>query len=313
MKQRLKIFIIALLLLGVAISLSSCRESLVIARIIHDQQQQEQDLDTEMRLAENDEDNTQKDEDLPQKETTEATKTQQQQKVAKNSGQAQQPGTAPRTVHDDDSSNNNKADKSGNNNGKNSRKSKNKNGDNGNENGNEGGQNGGQGGERQVYDDNGDVVDLPKDVNSVVAAGSAGIITQMLGGKSVLKGSSVSVTGSPLAQNVFADEDFAGAQAYWDGNGSSPMSSSAFKVLLKNKPDVCVGNGSSFSDKQIAKLKKKGIAYVAIPALDTTEHIENLHAYLFVCQLEIIPSRLGSPFIYLHKFLSRIIVDMNEM
>ncbi|MBQ9014641.1 MAG: hypothetical protein IJ109_00840 [Firmicutes bacterium] len=246
----------------------------MIARIIHDQQQEEQDLDTEMKLAENDEDNTDQDENLPQKETTEATKTQNQQQVAKTSGEEKNSGQAPKTVHDNNSSNRNKADKSGSNKGKDDKNSKNKKGTKGSGNAGGGGESGGQGGKRQVYDDDGNVVDLPEDVNSVVAAGNAGVITQMLGGKDILKGSSASVTASPLAQSVFADEGLAAARSYWDGEGASPMDSASFKELLASKPDVCVGNGASFSDNQIASLKKAGIAYVSIPALDTPEHIE---------------------------------------
>lgn len=272
LKNGLKTAAVLLLLFAMAISLCGCRESLVIAKIIHDQQQEE--IDPQTQLARNDENNEEEDEDLPQKKTTEATKSNEPTHQADTRDQKQNnPGSAPKTVHDKNSSKNNEADKSGSNKGDDS-KNKNKNASGGNGSSGGGGSEGGQGGTRQIYDDNGNVVDLPEEVNSVVAAGDAGVMVQMLGGKGILSGTSASTAFNSIAQSVFADEGFDKVQAYWDGKGNTQMKSADFNALLANKPDVCVGTSGSFSGSQIEKLQSKGISYVALPAMDTPEHIE---------------------------------------
>ena len=129
---------------------------------------------------------------------------------------------------------------------------------------------------RQVYDDNGKVVDLPKNVDSVAAPGEAAILVQMLGGKGILQGTSKSVAQNDIAQAVFSDENIGKARTYWNGDGSTPMSSSNFARLLAAKPDVCIVSSgmSSFTNAQIKKLKTKKIAYAVLPAMNSAEHIE---------------------------------------
>ena len=119
-------------------------------------------------------------------------------------------------------------------------------------------------------------MDLPEEVNSVVVTGSAASIVQMLGGKSIISGSSSSFTSNALARQVFEAEDIGNTKTLWDGDGSSVMSSSNFENLLKMKPDVCVtiSGQNSFSSSQLSTLKSKNIAVVTLPALTSSDNIQ---------------------------------------
>lgn len=256
------------------LSLTGCRESLKIAKIIHDQKVQEKDDD--LYLAENTEESEVEDESLPDLKEDKSEKKNNEESKPVTYGTQKNSTTAPKTVHSSDSSKNTKAQKSGSNKGPEKSESKNKKGTGGSGSSKSGDSKAGKGGDRQIYDDDGNVIDLPEEVNSVVAAGDAALIAQMLGGSNVLSGTSANVAGDGMIQSVFADEGISEASAYWEGDGSSPMSSAQFNAMLKSKPDVCIASGgrSSFSSSQVAKLKKKGIAYVTIPAMDTPEHIK---------------------------------------
>lgn len=263
-----------MLIFCIAVSFTGCRESLVIAKIIHDQQAEEQDSNA-TALTQNDPESDNEDQDLPSLKNTDADSNSDQVKEADTKGDETNPGTASNTVHDSDSSKNVKADKSGSRkSNKNNKNSKKKKGTNGSDDSGKGDDDAGQGGDRQIYDDDGNIIDLPEDVNSVVAPGTYAVIVQMLGGKDILAGSSSSVTGNSMMQTVFAGEGINSAQTYWSGDGSSPMSSGNFNSLLAKKPDVCAAPSGSFSSSQISQLKSKGIAYVTLPSLDTPEHIE---------------------------------------
>ena len=275
LKSSFKTIVLVIMILCLAVPLTGCRESLVIAKILHDQQAEEKEKDK--FVVKNKEDADEKDDILPQLDEDKSERKNDEQKLASTRGSQSNPGQAFRTKHSDDSANNNKADKSGS--GRGDKKNKNKN------NSSSGGENGGgstddtdsgQGQKRQEYDDDGNVIDLPETVNSVVAPGEAGLIVQMVGGRDILSGTSASVSSDPLAQQVFADEGIANTLTYWDADGSSPMTTENFNALIANKPDVCiaVGGKGSFSTGQVASLKKAGIAYVTLPALDTQEHIE---------------------------------------
>lgn len=128
---------------------------------------------------------------------------------------------------------------------------------------------------REIIDANGEKVALPAKVNSVVAAGDAAVIVQMLGGKGILLGTSQNIASNALGQSVFASQDIAEAKQLWSGSGSSPMSSANFNSLLSMKPEavVYISGGSSFSSAQLKTLKDNKIATVALPKLNTFDNI----------------------------------------
>lgn len=249
-------------------SVTGCRESLVLTQIIHDQQAQEKDTKSDTKVAKNDkESNIQDDQLNKQKDTDTKRKTDdKQEKSVKGKGNN---GTANDTTHNSNANNSKNNDSDG-------KKSDNTGTDDGKK------QDDSTAGEsddpnaRQVYDSNGNVVDLPKNVNSVAAAGNVGIIAQMLGGKGILTGTSANVKEG-MASTVFSDEGIGKAVTYWTGKGDSPMSSSSFNTLVKADPDVCLceSGSNSFSSGQIATLKKKKIAYLTVPRLNTYSNIKS--------------------------------------
>jgi hypothetical protein len=128
---------------------------------------------------------------------------------------------------------------------------------------------------RQITDDKGNVIDLPEDVNSVVAAGDAALIVQMLGGSNILAGTSSGFSGNALAKSVFSDEGLSSAKNLWGASGATAMSAANFKTLIGLKPDACIGmpGESTFSDAQIKELKENKIAYVTLPGTGTHDNI----------------------------------------
>lgn len=129
---------------------------------------------------------------------------------------------------------------------------------------------------RQIYDEDGNVIDLPEHVSSVAAPSDIGLIVQMLGGAGMLKASSSDFLSNSLAQQVFADESFSEITQLWSGDGSGGMSDSDFQKLLEMHPDCCIiyNGGSNLSDDQVAKLKEADIPVVPVPKLSTAENIE---------------------------------------
>lgn len=252
------------------VALSGCRESQVIQQIIYDQASKDIDFQNELKVAQNTEDSQNQDQNLPEKEQEKTDKKTDEEHRASKKGEDKNKGEASDTKHDPNSKDHDDNDSSGTkagNKGNKDQASEDDSSAGASDNPND----------RQIYDGNGNVVDLPEQVNSVVAAGDAAAIAQMLGGKSIISGTSSSFTGSSLAKSVFASQNLGKAETLWEGDGSSAMSSSNFNKLLKMKPDVCItvsGQGS-FTDSQRAALKKNKIACVTLPALTSWDNIQD--------------------------------------
>lgn len=259
-----------LMVLVCTVLLSGCRESLVIQEIIYDQASKDIDFQNELKIAENNEDSQNEDENLPQKKSEKADKKAEEKHQASKKGDKKNDGEASDTKHNPDAKNNEDNDSEGSKAGKNGEK------DQASDDNSTAGASDNPN-DRQIYDGNGNVIDLPEKVNSVVVSGDAAPIIQMLGGKSIISGSSASFTGSSLAKEVFKSEDLDKAKTLWDGDGSSAMSSSDFNELIKMDPDVCVvvSGQNSFTDSQLSTLKKKGIACVTLPPLNTSYNIQD--------------------------------------
>lgn len=261
----------ALLLIAMMlVSFSGCRESMVIEEIIYDQASKDVDFNNKMKIAKNDENSQNKDKTLPRKKKDKTDKKTKEKHQASKKGKRNRDGEAPSAKHDANSKNDTKSDSSGTKAGDTGKKDQTSEDDS-----SAGASNNPN--DREIYDSNGNKITLPEKVNSVVVAGAGGAATatQMLGGKNIISGSSSSFTQSSLAREVF-NLDSTKTQTFWDGEGESPMSSANFEKMLKKKPDVCVyTNGSgSFSDSQIAALKKKKIACVVLPKMNTADNIQ---------------------------------------
>ena len=264
-----KKFITALILAIVVLSLSGCRESMVIQEIIYDQASEDIDFQNDLKIAKSDENSQNEDENMPTKKNKENKEKNKEEHQASKKGDKDNNGSASNTTYNKNSKNNDKNNTNGTktgNNGESSTPSDDNTTAGPSDNPND----------RQIYDGNGNIVDLPEEVNSVVVTGSAASIVQMLGGKSIISGSSSSFTSNALARQVFEAEDIGNTKTLWDGDGSSVMSSSNFENLLKMKPDVCVtiSGQNSFSSSQLSTLKSKNIAVVTLPALTSSDNIQ---------------------------------------
>lgn len=124
---------------------------------------------------------------------------------------------------------------------------------------------------RQVVDGNGNVVDIPKQVETVSAVGEAGVIVQMLGGGDRLVATSESMSQG-LAGSVFERSSGTGL---WSGSGNTPLSESKFTQLVESAPQICfeISGQATFSSEQISELNNNDIAYVVLPPLDSGSNI----------------------------------------
>ncbi|MCD7864760.1 MAG: hypothetical protein LUG54_01815, partial [Clostridiales bacterium] len=129
---------------------------------------------------------------------------------------------------------------------------------------------------KQIYDTDGNLIALPDSVSTIVAAGEAALITQMLGGEGVLLGSSSDFLGNTLVQSVFADEGIAEVASLWSGDGSSAMSDESFAQLLELNPDCVleISGETNFSSDQETQLKEAQIYIVTLSALTSSNNID---------------------------------------
>lgn len=271
MKKTTSYILFTFIIVALLFTFSGCRKSSVIEEIIYDQTSKEIDLQSEIYIAEVDP-NTEPeiDPNLPSRKEDKSNKKEKPKKEAENKGDENNAGEAAKTEADPTAKEKGaKAEDP--NNEKDVKKEGNK----------DLGQSDDSAGEsedvnsRQVTDSTGKKIDLPENVNKVVAPANAAGIVQMLGGKNILAGSASDFTGDSLVKKVFADEGISSTVNLWDGDGSKAMSSANFQKLLTMKPDVCIGVGGevNFSNAQIQELKKKKIAYITIPSMNTNANI----------------------------------------
>ena len=222
-----------------------------------------------MKIVENVNNSQLKDEYLPRLDTAESDRELEEEHKASKKGKEKNDGEASDTKHNKDSNNNEENDSQGVDTGETGDADQSTDDDStasatDDEN------------NRQIYDGNGNIIDLPENVNSVVVTGDAAPIVQMLGGKGIISGTAASFMSDSFADQVFGGE-LGETKTLWNDDGSSTMSSSNFETLLSMKPDVCVtiSGQSSFSSSQMETLKEKKIAVVALPALNSYENIQN--------------------------------------
>lgn len=128
---------------------------------------------------------------------------------------------------------------------------------------------------KQVVDNRGQTVDVPENVDKVVATGEVATIVEMLGGAGRLIASSSSFTSGSWANKVFGSAEISNVATWWNGTGNATISDENFNALLAAAPDVCfeVSGSGTFTNAQIGAMEEKGIAYVVLPELTKIENI----------------------------------------
>jgi ABC-type Fe3+-hydroxamate transport system substrate-binding protein len=129
---------------------------------------------------------------------------------------------------------------------------------------------------RQIVDAYGASVVLPEKAERLAAAGEAAVMIQMLGGGGRLAAADRDFLSGTLTQAVFADEGISQTVSLWSDDGSTPMTDASFQSLLALRPQVCleISGRRSFSDDQIAQMRRMEIAYVVLPPLNTSANLK---------------------------------------
>lgn len=127
---------------------------------------------------------------------------------------------------------------------------------------------------RQIADASGRQVDVPENVDAVTAVGSGAQMVSMLGEKGTLIGTNQAFQSSSLARA--ACEGLNKTSVWWSGDGDSTMSDSNFSKLLAASPGVCfyINGQNTFSDRQLARLEKRGIAAFALYAPTSVDNLK---------------------------------------
>lgn len=129
---------------------------------------------------------------------------------------------------------------------------------------------------RQIYDANGEVKTVPKNIDRVTAVGEASSVLEMLGGTGRLVATSEDFKINNLAANIFSD--LKNVPALWTGSGTDGISDANFQTLLSQKPQVCfyISGANTFTDAQLNALKSANITPVVLPKPSTTSHLKDL-------------------------------------
>ena len=128
---------------------------------------------------------------------------------------------------------------------------------------------------RLVVDDYGRQYEVPKNVDTVAAVDSAAVAVLMLGGVNRLAATNEDLTSDPLATEVFSG--LSAIPSLWTESGTTaPLSSSALQRLIDIHPDVCLETSgcATFTDAQVKTLQENGISYVVLPAPSSIANVK---------------------------------------
>lgn len=128
---------------------------------------------------------------------------------------------------------------------------------------------------RLVVDDYGRQYEVPKNVDTVAAVDSAAVAVLMLGGVDCLAATDENLTSDPLATAVFSG--LSDVPSLWSESGTTaPLSSSNLQRLIDLHPDVCFETSGSvtFTNAQVETLQENGICYVVLPAPSSTANLK---------------------------------------
>ena len=129
---------------------------------------------------------------------------------------------------------------------------------------------------RTITDADGNEQKLPENVDLVAACGYAAEMVEMIGGSGRLVASNENFTSNWLANTIFDDVSDGSVKTLWSGDGSRKISDENFETLLSIEPGVVIeiSGENTLSSSQIKKLNKKGIGYITVPALKTSENLQ---------------------------------------
>lgn len=272
-----KIILLTALCLSLLLGLYGCRNSPVLQQIIYNQDSKDVDYDNDYKVSNNDEDNTDGDDNLSSlKEGGDKNDT---RKTGAVSGDKDSEASASDIRYNMGGSEN---FSTGTTNGQSDTASSGGAQNNGSSGG---GLSGGEQDEppvidppepifHQILDPMGNLVDLPENVDSVVAVGNASAMVEMLGG--TLVASSADFLENNFTATVFDNVKNGTVQRLWDGDGSTAITPDNFNRLLALAPDVCIiisGQGS-FTQEQKEILYANKIAVYTLPKLITTSSIK---------------------------------------
>lgn len=128
---------------------------------------------------------------------------------------------------------------------------------------------------RLVVDDYGRQYEVPENVDTVAAVDSAAVAVLMLGGADRLAAADEDLTSDSLAAAVFPG--LSDVPALWSESGTAaPLNSSDFQRLIDLRPDVCfeTSGSATFTNAQVEALQENGICYVVLPAPTSTANLK---------------------------------------
>ncbi len=298
MKKIGRILLISLLLAAVVVSMSGCKTSMVITKVLYDQKAEEMDPDDP--ITREDPDTTIYTDELAEKAQGDSDRQTNDEKVGAKRSNMDTDQDAVSTTPTDQSENKGDAADSAGGNGQGDDSGQDQNGDQENEtdysdpnSDNTNSDDPGTGGTdpyadsentRPVYNPDGSVSEVP-DHGLIVAADEVAAMAVILGGTDILIGTSESLMTDSLAIQVLGLTDQ--VKTYWSGSGSSPMSSTSIQDIINKHKElkaknaksgiVCVGvtGKNSFSGDQIRQLQENGVSYLSLPELNSDESISN--------------------------------------
>lgn len=128
---------------------------------------------------------------------------------------------------------------------------------------------------RLVVDDYGKQYEVPQNVDTVAAVDSAAVAVLMLGGVDRLAATDEALTSDPLTAQVFPG--LSDVPALWSESGTTaPLSNSGLQRLIEIHPDVCfeTSGSATLTDAQVKTLQENGIYYVVLPAPSSTTNVK---------------------------------------
>ncbi len=277
-------FIKIMLCLVMTISLTGCRFSPVLQRILYTMQSQE--IDHNQQQIENNEDSEDKNEDLSKKEDDESDveRTPEQQAVYDEFVKNNDLSSTNNNYNKNSSNNVETSDNTGGGEsdegeGEKEQEENEANVDDENQSNNEGNEETNEQEEsdtatKNIVDANGTTRTIPENVEFVTAVGGAATIVEMVAGSSALVGTSANFMSNSISKSLF---NFSNTSSWWSGDVTSSISSSNFNKLLASKVDVCfeISGQSTFTSNQVKKLQDNGIGYVVLPSLTSTQNLKD--------------------------------------
>ena len=117
-------------------------------------------------------------------------------------------------------------------------------------------------------------MDIPENVETVTATGTAAQIVELIGGENRLAAADSRLLSATLAIQAFPG--LTDIPAWWPDNPDQPISSENFETLIAEHPDVCfeLSGDNTFTNSQAEQLTEAGISYVVLPGLSSVDNLK---------------------------------------